>query len=213
MSAALLRAAQAAGRRLGRRAASGGSTTSSTSGGAAAEAKPGAFSDRAVAPFPTLLLGFAGAAPFVAFTPQAAPWVAEQAERVAPGAKGFVEAHAARIQLAYGACILSFLGGPVSDSLSACGRGRTEARGTDTGRQHWGIAMTTGRESWLRYGWSVLPSLVAWPGLVVAEERPALGCGVVAAGLVSAYAFDSWAAGAGQLPRWYLANLRLPLTR
>ena len=92
------------------------------------------------------------------------------------------------------------------------GRGRTEAGGADPGRKHWGIAMTTGRERWLSYGWSVLPSLVAWPGLVVAEDRPALGCGVVAAGLVSAYAFDSWAAGAGQLPRWYLANLRLPLT-
>ena len=110
MAATLLRAARAAVRRLGRRAASGGAPSTS----AGAEAKPGAFSDRAVAPFPTLLLGFAGAAPFVAFTPQAAPWVAEQAERVAPGARGFVEAHAARIQLAYGACILSFLGGPVS---------------------------------------------------------------------------------------------------
>lgn len=67
--------------------------------------------------------------------------------------------------LAYGATILSFLGGA-----------------------HWGAAARDeARADWIRLGWGVTPSLVAWGALLVGAD---LGLAILILGLLAAFAVD-----------------------
>ncbi|UCH75142.1 MAG: DUF3429 domain-containing protein [Rhodospirillales bacterium] len=98
----------------------------------------------------------------------------------------------ARLALAaYGAVILSFLGGV-----------------------HWGLAMAgLGPDSGVcrtarRLAYSVIPSLVGWGALFVA--RP-LGLLILAAAFTGMLLFDGRASRIGEAPLWY-RRLRLPLT-
>jgi len=88
---------------------------------------------------------------------------------------------------AYGAVILSFLGGVRWGRLLG-----DEAR----------------LDRWLPLGMSVLPSLVAWIALPLPPEGM---FAVLATGLVLQYLVDRDAAESGELPPWYGA-LRLTLT-
>lgn len=67
--------------------------------------------------------------------------------------------------LAYGATILSFLGGA-----------------------HWGVAARDeARADWLRLGWGVTPSLIAWAALLAGAD---LGLAILIVGLGAAFAVD-----------------------
>ncbi len=106
-------------------------------------------------------------------------------------ADGPVSAHSALALAAYGAVILSFLGGV-----------------------HWGVAIAGfGPDIGVcrisrRLAYSVLPSLIGWGALFLA--RP-LGLMVLAAAFAGMLAFDLRAGRSGELPAWY-PKLRLPLT-
>lgn len=101
-------------------------------------------------------LGVAGLIPFVAgaagmLWPSALPWPVPGGAAAALGA--------------YGAVIVSFLGGI-----------------------HWGLAMAgSGEPSALRLAWGVVPSLIAWPALLLA---PAWGLAALAAALVLCFMVD-----------------------
>ncbi len=89
--------------------------------------------------------------------------------------------------IGYGAVILSFLGGV-----------------------HWGLAASEGRP--LQIGLSVVPSLIGWLALLVANLHaagPALW--LLAAAFAILLAGDLLAAGRGLTPAWY-PRLRVPLT-
>ena len=87
----------------------------------------------------------------------------------------------------YGAVILSFLGGV-----------------------HWGLAAPAGRP--LQIGLSVLPSLIGWLALLVANlYAPAPALWLLAAAFAALLPGDLLAAGRGLAPPWY-PRLRLPLT-
>ena len=117
-------------------------------------------------------LGLAGLVPF---------WVAALAVVLA---EGEVEAAALRAQVAYGAVILTFLGGV-----------------------HWGLALRAPHEtSWARLGWGVTPSLLGWIALLMAP-RPALA--LLAASLAAALFVDLRSLGAGVSAAWYLPLRRL----
>ena len=92
-----------------------------------------------------------------------------------------------RLLGAYGAVILSFLGGV-----------------------RWGRLL--GDEArlirWLPLGLSVLPSLIAWVALLLPPEAM---FATLATGLVLQYLVDRDAAESGELPHWY-GSLRLTLT-
>jgi hypothetical protein len=92
------------------------------------------------------------------------------------------------LQVAYGATILSFLGGV-----------------------HWGLSMTTLtpiKYTAERYLWSVMPCLAAFPTLIMPTPH---GAGIQAALIGLVYATDrSWAKRGG-LPPWYM-KLRAPLS-
>jgi hypothetical protein len=130
------------------------------------------------APIPTapLVLGWLGAAPFLALA--AASWRG-----------GMIHEPTARTALvAYGAVILSFMGGV-----------------------DWGLAMGRARPGlgdWRAYGISIFPALLAWLSLAL-PSRAALGGLTFALGLLLAY--DLWSAGRGEAPAWY-PRLRAPLT-
>lgn len=89
--------------------------------------------------------------------------------------------------VAYGAVILSFLGGV-----------------------HWGLAAPAGRP--LQLGFSVVPSLVAWVALLAAN-LPAVGAALwlLAAAFAIMLFCDLVAAGRNLTPEWY-PRLRLPLS-
>ncbi|MFN3544398.1 MAG: DUF3429 domain-containing protein [Thiobacillus sp.] len=91
--------------------------------------------------------------------------------------------------IAYGAVILSFVGG-----------------------LHWGFAMTLAGLSNLAkqrcFVWSVVPALVAWPALLLPS---AWGGALLIAGFVAHYAQDVRLSRRADLPQWYLP-LRLRLT-
>jgi hypothetical protein len=114
-------------------------------------------------------LGLAGLVPF---------WVAALAVVFA---EGEVEAAALRAQVAYGAVILTFLGGV-----------------------HWGLAPH--ETGWARLGWGVAPSLLGWIALLMAP-RPALA--LLAASLAAALFVDLRSLGAGVSAAWYLPLRRL----
>ena len=92
---------------------------------------------------------------------------------------------------AYGAVILSFLGG-VHWGLTIAGFGPQ------------GTVCRTSR----RLAYSVIPSLVGWGALLL--PRP-IGLLVLAAAFAAAVLFDSWASRIGEAPSWY-PKLRWPLT-
>jgi len=92
--------------------------------------------------------------------------------------------------LAYGAVILSFLGGV-----------------------HWGLAIGSTRPAAAvalkrRLIWSVIPSLVAWAALVVPARS---GLFILAAAIVLMLVIDIRATRAGEAPAWY-PKLRVPLS-
>lgn len=92
------------------------------------------------------------------------------------------------LQADYGAVILSFVGA-----------------------LHWGYALQTGssgRDAWLRYGWSVAPALLAWLAL---QCPTVVGLRVLAVGLVCALLVDRSLLRTVQLPPWFL-TLRMQLT-
>ena len=173
--------ARAAGRRRGAH----GAASSSGSGAGT----PGGWPDGAAL---ALLLGAGGAVPFVGLTPGGSAALRDLVPPGAPG--GSVVAWATSrerrvpLQVAYGASILSFLGAV-----------------------HWGLAMAGGvRHGALRFAWSVVPSLAAWPCAVL---PPCVGLQVSAGGLLAAAAVDlALFRTCSSLPAWYIWGARVPLT-
>ncbi|CAM6084614.1 unnamed protein product [Calypogeia fissa] len=138
-------------------------------------------------PLAPLGLGLAGAIPFVGLTPGIASLLP------LPDTLSAMHIEA---QAAYGAVILTFLGGP-----------------------HWGLAMAgtnwsqTSKVSKptinnVRYIWSVVPSLVAWPALLLS---PVPKLAVLASSFVVVLGVDAAFARFGLLPSWYMP-LRYLLT-
>lgn len=126
------------------------------------------------------ILGYAGALPFLVLSPPALERMIETERN-----KDVAE----KLQVAYGASILSFLGAV-----------------------HWGCVLT--KKSPIasfdtkRMAWSVVPSLIAWPTTALPTD---LGAATLAAGTSLCYAVDVGYARKNALPIWY-ARLRLPLT-
>ena len=91
--------------------------------------------------------------------------------------------------LAYGAVILSFVGA-----------------------LHWGFAMAQSglctAERTRCFVWSVVPSLLAWPAVLL---PPAIGAALLIAGFVAHLIQDHWLAARTAMPGWYLP-LRWRLT-
>ncbi len=137
---------------------------------------------------------FGGATSAPARIPRAACWLGPLglipflAGALAPWllpAEGLPDADLALI--GYGAVILSFLGGV-----------------------HWGLAAPAGRP--LQIGLSVLPSLVGWLALLVANlHASGLALWLLAAAFAVLLPGDLLAAGRGLAPAWY-PRLRVPLT-
>lgn len=126
-------------------------------------------------------LGATGLIPFWAFSPLSKHLPVEIFSDA-------VIANAPFIQLCYGALIISFLGGV-----------------------HWGGAMNSrdsANEKVKRYVWSVVPSLLAWPTLLLPIP---IAVGSQIAILLVVWWVDVWAASKSFVPKWYL-SLRLPLT-
>jgi len=123
-----------------------------------------------------LWLGRAGLLPFLAGA--ALAWWAR-----ADGSPGLA-AHAAQALLAYGAVIVSFLGG-----------------------LHWGLAMRQAAPQASLLGWGVVPSLLAWPALLL---PPAQGLLLLAASLWLCFAVDRRVLKAQGASAWL--GLRLQLT-
>ena len=123
-------------------------------------------------PVPALVLGFSGLIPFVA----------------APGFLIMSQVYSSQIafaQMAYGASILSFLGGV-----------------------RWGFAVleeTALRPDWYNMGMSVMPSLIAWVGLLLPDPYSifTVMCGLAGAGY---YDVITWG-----YPLWF-KGLRFCLT-
>jgi hypothetical protein len=123
-------------------------------------------------PKPAFVLGFLGAVPFVALA-------------LAALTGGALGAWALAALLAYGAIILSFMGGV-----------------------HWGWAMAADEPTFARLGASVVPSLLGWAGFLLGG---AIGFLVVAAGFAALLWLDLQAIAEGRAAAWY-RQLRWPLT-
>ncbi|MES2713889.1 MAG: DUF3429 domain-containing protein [Pseudomonadota bacterium] len=80
---------------------------------------------------------------------------------------------------AYGATILAFLGAV-----------------------HWGFALSDGRALWWRYGFGVLPALVAWVALLLPLVQ---GLMLIALGIFATALMERLAATHGLVPAPYLA--------
>jgi hypothetical protein len=117
-------------------------------------------------------LGYAGLLPFVGLALLVHLWGAHQ---------GFLR-HAL---LAYGACIVSFVGAV-----------------------HWGIGISASRRSRSSVAWSVLPALAAWVALSIDRPGSFVAMAVI---LVVCLAVDTRFHTAGDLPHWYL-KMRVALT-
>jgi steroid 5-alpha reductase family enzyme len=127
-------------------------------------------------PLPARSLGLAGLIPF---------WACALGLALFPGA-GVAPETLLRAQVAYGAVILTFLGGV-----------------------HWGVALRqAGAPSWLRLAWGVTPSLIAWCALLL---PPRNGLGLLAFGLAIAFGVDLRTLAEGIAPDWY-PRLRRILT-
>jgi len=82
---------------------------------------------------------------------------------------------------------------------------------TFVGALHWAYAVagvTSSASATARYGWSVLPSLVAWLAL---QQTPQNGLRLVAVLLVACYLADRHLLRPASLPQW-IGDLRLLLT-
>ncbi|WP_298965719.1 DUF3429 domain-containing protein [uncultured Methylobacterium sp.] len=126
-------------------------------------------------PISAFVLGWAGVIPFAAFSLAAVLGVP-------------VPVPAGAALLAYGAAILSFMGGA-----------------------QWGVAMRAPDgfdRGWSGYAVSVVPALLAWAGLLVAGKA---GLGLLIAGFAGLLAYDLWTIRRGYAPGWY-ASLRWQLT-
>jgi hypothetical protein len=124
-------------------------------------------------PTPAALLGLAGLLPFAA-----ASLLSLQ-----PGPAGDAAGFAL---LAYGAVILSFLGGI-----------------------HWGLALAgDGTPDWRALGIGVLPSLAGWAGLLAGGTAGLL---LLTAGFLAVLAVDLGLSRNGRAPAWF-ARLRTLLT-
>ena len=132
--------------------------------------------DRKEIPGLARLLGYAGVLPFLLTA--VLIWFAGDAG---------VAAAAHRMLMAYGAVILSFLGGV-----------------------RWGLCIgpLTGPDRNRELGLSVLPPLVAWVAFL---PGPILALGILVTGFIVQCLWDVMSAEQGRLPRWY-ATLRLQLT-
>ena len=124
-------------------------------------------------PAPAAWLGAAGALPFLA------------AVVLVLAAGPETGAWAALAVRAYGAVILSFMGGI-----------------------HWGLAMAQGGTSWARLGLAVLPALLGWMALLLPLP---FGLPLLAAAFAVLLAGDLQAVRAGLAPGWY-PRLRWPLS-
>lgn len=129
-------------------------------------------------PQPAAVLGTAGLVPFIVLAVQ-----------VVTGGlfpNSWMEA-ALYALLIYGAVVLSFLGGI-----------------------QWGLAVISADRSdaWRRYGFSVLPPMVAW--LAVWWNGPE-GLVLLAVGIAVWAAYELWSTGLGEAPQWY-GRLRLILS-
>lgn len=139
------------------------------------------FSSLQDVPRPALILGLGGLVPFYLLSLPL--WMTDPMY-------GYVLIDS---MIAYGAAILSFLGAV-----------------------HWGAAMWQGeleeareeepeemeRAAWARYGWSVIPALIAWIGTLLV---PFAGLMLLAVGIGLAYFIDLRACRAGFFPEWYEA--------
>ena len=124
------------------------------------------------APMPALVLGFSGHIPFVLPAVYAVATMS-------------CSCNVAYAQMAYGATILSFLGGV-----------------------RWGLTLTqsdVAKPNWSNLGYSVMPSLIAWLGLLM-PLQPSVVC--IASGLLLAGVVDSRMKG---YPPWF-KSLRFYLT-
>ncbi|MDX2277469.1 MAG: DUF3429 domain-containing protein [Hyphomonadaceae bacterium] len=128
-------------------------------------------------PYAALILGYLGLIPFVGL---AAAVIAGPAS-LGPSA--------AFALLAYGATILSFLGGV-----------------------HWGLAIAASALPPSQRAWvltvSVIPQLLGWSALLAPSP---FGFALMAMGLVGVLAIDAGAARAKLAPNWFMA-LRWPLS-
>lgn len=139
-------------------------------------------------PTPALVLGLGGLIPFVCTAIMA--WWSWPIEQWLPEAflhERNADQTATLALGAYGAIILSFLGGV-----------------------RWGNLLfdQASLNSWLPLSLSVLPSLIAWPALLLAP-LPMLG--LLATGFIVQYALDVAGVKRGELPNWF-GRLRLILT-
>ncbi|MFK7852913.1 MAG: DUF3429 domain-containing protein [Granulosicoccus sp.] len=140
-----------------------------------------------VIPTPALVLGVAGLLPFIATalascTPSniiellAGAHSAPALKQLALNALG-----------AYGAVILSFLGGIRWGSL---------------------LSDTSRLQQWQPLALSVVPSLIAWPALLL---KPSLMLSILVVGFLFQFALDVKAVKRGELPPWF-GRLRTILT-
>lgn len=132
-------------------------------------------------PRPALLLGLGGLIPFAAGA----------AISFAPNAE--LARHGLMALTFYAAVILSFLGGVRWGALIA-------APALESGQQDL---------PWSGMILSVMPSLVAWPALLL---RPAPALILLLAGFLIQFWLDVIAAREGRLPRWYGLRLRTLLS-
>jgi Protein of unknown function (DUF3429) len=140
-------------------------------------------------PRAALILGLAGALPFLAGALQVATgWP------MGPRSTG----PALYLLTIYGAIILSFMGGAQWGLAVAI-----SVRRDNDGDNGW-----HGAASWRRYGLSVVPALIAWAGLWFAART---GLMVLVAGFVTLLVYDLWSVAQGEAPAWY-GRLRFGLT-
>ncbi len=142
-------------------------------------------------PGPAFALGAAGLLPFV-FGALAIILAAALDNALLPDATYF-----ARVLMAYGAVILSFLGGVRWGAAIVAERDGHESDSVEDSN-----ALTA------ELVVAVLPSLIAWGSLLM---PPPLGLALLAISFVVMGIIDQIAAGAGRLPRWY-GRLRIWLS-
>ncbi len=129
-------------------------------------------------PRPALIVGTLGVLPFIALAAQNATGL--------PLGSGYTDT-ARQALLVYGAVVLSFVGGV-----------------------QWGLAVASADRSdaWRRFGFSALPSLLAFTGLWLGGRN---GLIALASGLSVWCIYELWSTGLGEAPPWY-GRLRFGLS-